>query len=316
MSRRFGRWRRHRTADVEASRDRADRLDAALSSWQAGEHPPAAEFDHALEAVEPLGDALAAAQALDALAAGEALPHEPLVTLRAALSARAATPGLPLWRRLFAQPRFVPAVAAIVAAVLAVGVLSTVRTTDEPFTHVAAAKAQAFLETAQDRVEFLEAQTASATSGAAVIDPAALNDAVVEAQAAAASARAAAQLATGEERKTLLAQVELQQRQINALRTKVLLLAGAPNLVVDGDEATAAAATTTTTVRPTTTTEAPTTTTTVKPTTTTVKPTTTTAAPTTTTTSPETTTTSTPDTTTTTVAAVPRDKAEKVSNLP
>jgi hypothetical protein len=210
-----------------------------------------------------------------------------------------------------------PTVAAVVAAVLAVGVLSTVRTTDQPLTHVAAAKAQAFLETAQDRVEFLEAQTASATSGVVAVDAATLNDAVVEAQAAAASARAAAQLATGEERKTLLAQVELQQRQINALRTKVLLLAGAPNLVPDTDGATATAAATTTTVKPTTTTEAPSTTTTVKPTTTTVKPTTTTAAPTTTTTAPpETTTTSSPDTTTTTAATVQRDKAEKVSTLP
>ena len=316
MSLRFGPWRRRRTVDVEEPRDRAERLDAALASWQAGEHPSSAEFDHALEAVEPLGDALAAAQALDALGSGEPLPHEPLVTLRAALSAREATPGLSLWRRLLAQPRFAPAVAAIVAAVLAVGVLSTVQTTDEPLTHVAAAKAQAFLETAQDRVEFLEAQTASATSGATALDPAALNDAVVEAQAAAASARAAAQLATGDERKTLLAQVELQQRQINALRTKVLLLAGAPNLVADGDGATAVAAATTTTVKPTTTTEAPTTTTTVKPTTTTVKPTTTTVAPTTTTTPPETTTTSEPDPTTTTAAPMPRDKADKVSNLP
>jgi hypothetical protein len=310
-------WRRRRGPDVEVSRDRADRLDAALSSWQAGDQPPAAEFDHALEAVEPLGDALAAAQALDALGAGEPLPHEPLVTLRAALAARRATPALPLWRRLLTQPRLAPAVAAVVAAVLAVGVLSTVRTTDQPLTHVAAAKAQAFLETAQDRVEFLEAQTASATSGVVAVDAATLNDAVVEAQAAAASARAAAQLATGEERKTLLAQVELQQRQINALRTKVLLLAGAPNLVPDTDGATATAAATTTTVKPTTTTEAPSTTTTVKPTTTTVKPTTTTAAPTTTTTAPpETTTTSSPDTTTTTAATVQRDKAEKVSTLP
>jgi hypothetical protein len=316
MSLRF--WRRPSSSDVEVSRDRADRLDAALSSWQAGEHPWPTEFDHALEAVEPLGDALAAAQALDALGAGEPLPHEPLVTLRAALAARRATPALPLWRRLLTQPRFAPAVAAVVAAVLAVGVLSTVRTTDQPLTHVAAAKAQAFLETAQDRVEFLEAQTASATTGSVAVDPATLNDAVVEAQAAAASARAAAQLATGEERKTLLAQVELQQRQINALRTKVLLLAGAPNLVPDGEGATAIAAATTTTVKPTTTTtEAPTTTTTVKPTTTTVKPTTTTAAPTTTTTAPpETTTTSSPDTTTTSVASVPRNTSEKGSALP
>lgn len=289
---------------------RAELLDAALTSWQTGEHPDTPEFDDALEAVEPVGDALAAAQALDALGTTEPLPAEPLVTLRAALAARAADP-MPAWRRALAQPRLAPALAAIIAVVIAVGALTTVGTTDEPLTHVAAARAEAFLETAQDRLAFIEAQTAAVTTvGELAVDPAELNDAIVEAQAAAASARAAAQLAPAEERKTLLAQVELQQRQINALRNKVLILAGAPGLVPD-DAATVAATSTTTTVRATSTTEAPTTTTTVKATTTTtVRPTTTTIPPTTTTTAPAPTTTAPDDTTTTTVTDIPRDKNE------
>jgi hypothetical protein len=306
-------WHRRRPGSsegtgVEPAR-RAELLDNALTSWQTGEHPDAPEFDDALEAVEPVGDALAAAQALDALGTTEPLPAEPLVTLRAALAARAADP-LPAWRRALAQPRLAPALAAIVAVVVAVGALTTVRTTDEALTHVAAARAEAFLETAQDRLAFIEAQTATATTaGELAVDPAELNDAIVEAQAAAASARAAAQLAPAEERKTLLAQVELQQRQINALRNKVLILAGASGLVPD-DAGAVAATSTTTTVRASTTTEAPTTTTTVKPTTTTLRPTTTTAAPTTTTTDPAPTTTAPDDTTTTTVADIPRDKSE------
>ena len=294
-------WGRRRADGADA---RAELLDAALTSWQTGEHPDAPDFDDALEAVEPVGDALAAAQALDSLGTAEPLPPEPLVTLRAALAAKAADQ-VPVWRRVLAQPRLAPALVAIAVVVAAVGALTTVRTTDEPLTHVAAARAEAFLATAENRLAFIEAQTAAVTTGGELaVDPAELNDAIVEAQAAAASARAAAQLAPAEERKTLLAQVELQQRQINALRTKVLILAGAPGLLPD--DAAAAAATSTTVVAPSTT-EPPTTTTTVKPTTTTVKPTTTTVPP-TTTTEPAPTTTAPDGATTTTVADIPRDK--------
>ena len=313
----MSRWlpfRRRPPAAVDPAH-RADALDAALASWQTGEHVEPAAFDATLEAVEPLGDALAAAQALDALGAVEPLPPEPLVTLRAALAARDAERRLPMWRRALSQPRLAPAMVAFAAVVLLVGVVTTVSHADEPLTHVAAARAEAFLETAQDKVAFVEAQTAAATSTGTLTVPAALlNDAIVEAQSAAASARAAAQLATGDDRKTLLAQVELQQRQINALRTKVLILAGAPSLLPADDTVAATTATTTTLQPTTTTTAAPATTTTVRPTTTTVAPTAT-VAPTTTTTEPPTTTT-TPDdsTTTTSVPPVPRDKANRADS--
>ena len=285
--------------------ERAELLDAALSSWQSGtgDEPTTPSTPGDLEVLEPVGDELAAASVLDRFASSAELPREPLVALRAAIAARNAERAS-WWRRWLFQPRLGPAVAAMAIAVIAVGGITTVGPEGDRLTTVAAAQAEQFLETAEEKVRFIEVQAASAESVGA--DPAGLQQAILEAQSAAAAARAAAQLASGEERKVLLAQVELQQRQINALRTRVLALT-APNLL--GEDEAIAIAISTTTSTTTTTTEAPVTTTTVKPatTTTTAKPTTTTEPKTTTTTAPG-------ETTTTTVVDEPPTPVRGQSN--
>lgn len=293
------RWFHRR--DPEASR--AELLDSALTSWQRGDNPAAASFEGAPDAIEPIGDELAAAHALEAFVASVEAPREPLVTLRAALAVQAANRRLPRWRRAVVSPRFAAAVAAFVAAMLGVGVSSTVNRRDAARVppDVAAASAQRYLDSALEKVHFVTA----ASEQTVPADPAVLNRVIVQAQADASAARAAAQFAGGEDRKVLLARVEFQQRQIAALRTKVLLLT-APQLVTP-DEASASTTTTTTpTAKSTTTTSEPATTTTTRPatTTTTVKPTTTTSEPATTTTSrPASTTTTAPAQSTTSAPA-------------
>lgn len=290
-----------RRRDPEASR--AELLDSALSAWQHGDDPEGSSFDGTPDSIEPIGDELAVAHALEAFVASVEAPSEPLVTLRAALAVQASRQRAPRWRRAVISPRFAAAVAAFVAAMLGIGVSSTVRSGDERvLPAVAAASAQRYLDSALEKVAFVT--TASQQSVPA--DPAVLNRVIVQAQADASAARAAAQFAGGEDRKVLLARVEFQQRQIAALRTKVLLLA-APQLVTPDDVA--PTTTTSTTTKPTTTTEAPTTTTS-RPATTTAKPTTTTTEPpaTTTTRPPEpTTTTQPPAGTTTTLPAQDRN---------
>ena len=267
-------WRRDRI-DTREEEARAARLDDALATWRAGDVDLAAETD------PKLADELATARRVSSYAdATPPAPHEPLVTLRAALAARAAN-RLPTWRRFLFNGRLAPIAVGFAVAGLMLG-LSTANTDNHAKAPIAAAdQARQYLRLAAARLQEVQGNTASTA------DPSAFRDAIAAAELAASKAQATAELARGEERKRLLALVAAQQHTINKLKAQV---GGLTPTVV-------AVASTTTTTTTTTLPPAPTTTTTTVPpstTTTRLAPTTTTRPPTTTTTRPPPPTTTTP----------------------
>lgn len=269
--------RRLRRRRLTAPERRAACLDAALSAWQAGRPVPQAAGGE-----EALDDEMAAAASLARLAADIEAPREALVSLRAALAARAAGRRRPRWRSVLASRRMAPVLAAgavAVAAMLVPGRIGS-RQPAEP-----AAQASRYLNAAGQKVaEALERVQVIQAGNERTPAPGEVVEAIEQAERYAAQARALAQLAEGQERERLLADVAAKQRTIEELRRLVAELEAATTTTSTAPSTTAPAATTTTEAP--TTTSPPSTTTTTRPsTTTTTRPTsTTTSAPSTTTT--------------------------------